>query len=118
RLPRLATKQLMEARVSHPQAGAEIEIVQIELKAAILLQADQMLHDQVDVFRLAVRRKSHDLVFARVDLEPGVVRECRVQQAQRMWKGQVGKQLELVAASDAVARRGPLADTVHGQHRG
>src|SRR5207245_9536477 len=66
----------------------------------------------------AKRGKAHDLVFARVDLEAGVVGESRVKQPEGMREMQLLFDLEPVAASDGDRRRRPFADAVDGEHEG
>ena len=69
------------------------------------------------VLRLAVRRESHQLVFAGVHLEAGEVGERGIQQSERVREPQLAEDVELVAAADADRRGGPFADAVDRQHR-
>src|SRR6185503_19274489 len=73
---------------------------------------DEVFGNQVAIDRTAVRRESHQLVLAAVDLESAVVREGRVQQPQRMWKLELARQRDSVALTDAHRRRAPLAHAV------
>ena len=81
-----AAEQLVKSLVRHRQAGAIIEIVQVQAERAVRLQVDQMVQDALREFRLAVGREPHHLVLAGVDLEAGVIGEGRVEQAERMRK--------------------------------
>ena len=49
-----------------------MEEVHVEAEGAVVLQMQELGEDAVDVFRLAIGRQAHDLVFARIDLEAGV----------------------------------------------
>ena len=74
--------------------------------------------NQVNVFRLAIRRKPHDLVFAGIDLESSVIGERGIEQAERMRKFDVGQQFKGIALADAVAGSRPFAHAVNRQNRG
>ena len=74
-----------------------------------------MLPDPVGVARLAVRREAHQLVLAGVDTESREVGERGIEEAERVRKADLVRQLDAVAASRAVGRGGPLADAVHRQ---
>jgi hypothetical protein len=60
----------------------------------------------------------HQLVFAAVDLEPAVVGERRVEQAQRMREADLTADPDPVTGSRADAGGRPFSDTVHGDNRG
>ena len=47
-------------------------------------QINQMLKNPLDIFRLAIRRQTHQLVLTGIDLEPGVIGEGGIQQAERV----------------------------------
>ena len=83
-LPRRAVEDAGEAIVRHPQAGAVIEVLEIQSEAAVRLDLDQRLVDLLGEPRRAVRRQSHHLVFTRVHLEAGVIGEGGIEQAERM----------------------------------
>ena len=116
-LARRPANQLVELAVGHRQAREVVEVLLIEPERSVVAQIDQFLVDDVDVFRLAVRRESHDLVFAGVDLEPGVVRERRIQQSKRIRPVQLVENLEIIAAAAADRSGRPFADTVDCQDR-
>ena len=59
-----AAEQRVEAVVRHPQSRAVVEVLLVEPEAAVFLEVDQVLEDDVGVPRLAVGRESHDLVLA------------------------------------------------------
>ena len=75
-------EQRGEALVGHGQAGAIVEIRHVEPERAVRLEIDQIVEDELCVFRLAIGRESHDLVLAGVHLEAGVISERRIQQAK------------------------------------
>ena len=81
-IARRAAEQLVERAVGHRQAGEIVEVLLVQPERAVFLQVDQLVVDQVDVLRLAVRREAHDLVFAGIDLEARVVRERGIQQTR------------------------------------
>ena len=110
-------EQALEILVRHGQAGAIIEIVHVETESTVGFQIDEVIEEQIDVLRLAVGRKPHHLVFAGVDLEPKVIGQRRIEQAERVGKVQFLEDLEMIAAADAGGRRGPLPHSVHGEHR-
>ena len=111
-------EQFGEPVVGHGEAGAIVEIGHVEPERAVGLQIDQMIENELCVFRLAVGREPHHLVFAGVDLEAGVIGRGRIQQAERMRKMDLLEDLEPVAVADRRRRRRPFADAVHGQHGG
>ena len=115
RAHRLA-EQLGKAFVGHGEAGAIIEIGEIEAERAVRLQIDQVVEDELCVFRLAIGREPHHLVFAGVDLEAGVIGRGRIQEAQRMREMDLLENLELAAVAGRGRCRGPLADAVHGEY--
>ncbi len=78
---------------------AVVEVVHVEAKGAVVLQVEQLIEDQVDVFRLAVGGQPHQLVLAGVDPEAGVIGKGRVQQAQRV------REVELPLRGRACCRR-------------
>ena len=67
------TKKIVELLGRHCQAGHIIEVALIQPEASVRLQIHDVFKDEVFVLWLSVRRQSHDLVFTRVHLEPGVV---------------------------------------------
>ena len=73
--------------------------------------------DQLGVFRLAVGREPHHLVFAGVDLEAQVVGEGRVEQAERMREMDLAVDVDRIAVAQAGRGRRPFADAVHGEDR-
>ena len=117
RLARRPAEERVELRRGHPEPLAVAEVRQVEAERSVVLQVDQMLPDPVGVARLAVRREAHQLVLARVDAEPREVGERGIEEAERVRKADLVRQLDAVAASRAVGRRGPLADAVHRQDR-
>ncbi len=75
RLTRRAAEELGEPAPGHPQALAGGEVGRVQRIAAVVLEIDQVLPDQVDIPGLAVGCQAHQLVLAAVDREAAVVRE-------------------------------------------
>ncbi len=117
-LTRRSSQQPLHLRSRHGQPVRVSEELLIHPQAAIVFDLDDVVLDGLDVLRLAVRRESHHLVFARVHLEAREVGERRVQQAERMRELQLVDDLERIALADADRRCRPLADAVHGDDRG
>ena len=84
---------------------------------AVLADLDQMVLDGLHVLRLAVGREAHQLVLAGVHLEPGVVGERAVEEAERVREPHLAQHVELMASAYADRRGRPLADAVDRQHR-
>ena len=61
---------------------------------------------------------SHELVLAGIHLEPAEVRECAVEETDRMRIVDFGEELDDVAVSRSESGRRPLSDTVEPQDRG
>ena len=110
-------EQRSEAVIGHAQAGAIVEIGKIETERTVLLHVDQLVENRLREARPAIRRKAHDLVLAGIDLEPGVIGEGGIEQAERMRKLDLAIERDGPAASHARRCRRPLADPVHGQDR-
>ena len=110
-------EQVGELPVGHGEAGAIIEIIEIEPERSVRLQVDQMIEDAGGIFRLAVGGEAHELVLAGIHLEAGVVGERRIEQPERMREVQLLDDRQLVAVPDRRGGGAPFADPVHGQHR-
>ena len=67
------------------------------------------------VSRRAVGREPHQLVFARIHLEAGVVGEGGVEQAETMGEMDLLVDRQVLAVADGDRRGGPLADAVQRQ---
>ena len=117
-LARRPAEELVEAPRGHRQAGAKIEIAHVQAERAVRFHVDQVLEDLVLVPGLAVRGEPHHLVFARVDLEAGVVGESGVQEAERVREMDLLLDFQAVAPADRRRGRRPLAHAVHGEHDG
>ena len=78
--PKSSSKRL----IGHGETGAIIEIALIQAEGAVFLQIDQIVVDQIGIFRLAIRREAHDLVFAGIDLEAGIIGKRGIEQAERV----------------------------------
>ena len=117
-LARRATEQRVERAVGHRQAGAVVEVVEIQAKRAVRLQVDQVVEYGLHVFWLAVGRETHQLVFAGVHLEAGVEGEGRVEQPQGVREVYLPRHLQIVAVADGDGGGGPFANPVQGQDHG
>jgi len=117
RLTRPPAKQLMELRARHRQTLAVVEVAHIQPERAIVFDIQQMITDQIDVFRLTVGRQAHQFVFARVDLESTEVRKGRVEQSQRVRKVQLVRKLDLVPVTGAKTSGGLLAYAIKRENR-
>ena len=100
-----SAKQLVELRPSHREALAVVEVAHVHTERAVRFQVKQVIQNQLLKPRLAVRCEPHDFVLAAVHAKAGVVRECRVQQSDRMRKADLVCQFDLVSATNADARR-------------
>ncbi len=98
---RLAAEQRVEPAVGHGQAGAIIEIVEIEPETAVILEVDEMIEDRLRIFRLAIGREPHHLVLAGIDLEAGVVGEGRIEQPDRVREVDLAPEIERVVPAVA-----------------
>ena len=114
---RRTSKDAVELLGRHGEALAIVEVRHVHPDGPVGLDFHHLADDAIDIARLAVRRQPHELVFARIDLEPAVVRERRVEETERMRELLLVRDLEMVAATDTVRRGGPLTDTVHRQDR-
>src|SRR6266487_6021528 len=103
--------------VRHGQPGAVLEVLQVQTEAAVLLDVYQSFPDEVRVPGLSVRGKPHHLVFARIDLEAGVIGERRVQQSQGVRKMDFTYHFQVVPVPHGKRSRGPFSDAVHREHR-
>src|SRR5690606_27881552 len=113
RLARRAAEQRVEFPVRHREPGAILEVLHVEPKAAVRLDVDQVIEDFANELRLPVRRKTHHLVLARVHLESRVIRERRVQKADRVRKMDLAQHLEAIPPPVRKRRRRPLPYAVH-----
>src|SRR5262245_5020674 len=82
------------------------------------MNVDEMVAQELRVFGLSIGSKPHDLVLARIDLEPEIVGESRVQEAERMREVNLAMDVERLALAQSDRSGGPFADAVHGENRG
>ena len=107
-----AAEQPLEPLVDHGQAGAIVKIVEIEAKCAVVLDIDQMPLDGVGKARRAIGRQAHQLVLAGIDLEPGVLGKCRIQQPKRMRKMNFAQYLQASSFADGQRSGRPFTHAV------
>jgi hypothetical protein len=118
RPPHRLSEQIGEGVVRHGQADAIVEILHVEMERAVVLEEDELVENEIAIARLAIRREAHQLVLARIHLEPRVIGEGGIKEAERVREMQLLVNRDVAAASDRNRRRRPLADAVHGQdHR-
>src|SRR5262249_18156736 len=113
-----SAKQLMELVRRHRQAGRIVEVALVEPERSIIPKIDQFIEDELRILGLAVGRKAHDLILARVDFESSVVSKSRVQQAKAVWLMDLTHRRQGVAAANRNRCGGPFADTIHGEDHG
>src|SRR5262249_39926306 len=106
----------MEALARHRETLAVVEVLHVEPEAAVGLDVDQMLFDQIAILRCAVGCQTHQLVLTAAHLEAAVIRERGVQKAERVRKLQMLGECDRIARAEAHRRRAPLADAVKGEN--
>ena len=84
----------------------------VHANTAVFANFSNVVFDQADVFRFAVRRQAHYFVFAAVNFEAGVISEGAVKQTEAVRKAQLFQQSNFVAAADADRTRGPFAHAI------
>ncbi len=107
-LARRSIEQRVEAIVRHRKPGAVVEIVEIEAKRTVGLEVDQIVVDELGVFRRSVGREPHHLVLAGIDLESGVISERGIEQAETVGKVDFLLDLQLVAVADRPPMSSPI----------
>ena len=117
-IARRPAEQRIEALVRHGQPGAVVEIVEIEAERAVGLEIDQVVANDLLVFRRPIGREPHQLVFARIDLEAGVVGEGGVEQAQAVRKVDLLVDREVLTIADGNRGGRPFAHAVERQDGG
>src|SRR6185295_8941699 len=115
-LTRAPSEQIRKTLIGHRETSAIVEVVHVEAEASIRLQVDEMVQDRLHERGLPVRREPHDLVFAGVDLESGVIGERRIEQADRMGKMDLLVYLEIAATTLCERGRRPFPHSVHRQN--
>ena len=118
RAPRRTSEQIVEAGGRHGEALAVIEVGHVHPHRSVRFQIDDVAQDRLGESGLAVRREPHQLVLAAVDGETAVVRERRIQQAERVGKAHFLGQRNAVVPPHPEAGRRPLADAVNREDGG
>src|SRR2546430_6616104 len=95
RAPYRMPEQGREFIARHAQTCTVVKIRQVQVKAAVRFQVNQLIKDNTHVFRLAIGRKAHELVLAGVDLETGVIRECRIEETKRVREMDLSENFEM-----------------------
>ena len=112
---RRSAEQRMKACTGHGETVAIVEVALIKPERAIIMQVHNVFANGLLKARLAIGRKSHQLVLAAVDAKSTVVSERAVQQSGRMWKPHLLVQVDCVPLADAPTCSGPFAYAVHGE---
>ena len=92
------------------------EVVHVQAEGTVGRHLDQLPY-LVDEAGLTVGRHAHHLVLPFVHLESEECGEYAVEEAERMRKANLAKQLQLFAIADTEARGRPLPHAVHGEDR-
>ena len=109
---RRSAEELVELGRGHRVAVAVVEVVEVEPDRAVVVDLHQLLEDQVDVLGIAVRRETHELVFAGVHLEARVVGEGGIQHADGVRVAKLSRQLDPVPPADPDGAGRPFPDAV------
>ena len=112
RIAPLAAEQLLEGGVCRRLAVEIAEERGVEPVRAVLAQIDQPIEDQIGVARLAIGRQPHQLVLAGIDLEPAVIGDGAVEQAERMRVMDLPQRRHGAVVAGGDCRRRPFADPV------
>ena len=89
------------------------EVVQVQAKAAIVLEQDDGTHLR-EVLRLAVGRETHDLVFVAVLRKAEVLGQRLVEDSEGVGKVDPLFQGDVFAGAGAPCRAGKIAEAVDG----
>ena len=93
------------------------EAREIQREAAIALEPHDAAHG-LEVFRLAVGRQAHHLVFVAVVRKADELRDRLVEHAERMREMHAPIDADLAAAAQAPSRAGEIAEAVHRHANG
>src|SRR5437763_1395627 len=84
RIAPLAAEQFLEGGVCRRLAVEIAKERGVEAVGAVLAQIEESIEDQIGVARFAIGRQPHQLVLAGIDLEPAVIGDGAVEQAEGM----------------------------------
>ena len=115
-LPGRAVEQLVETIIRHGKPGRIVEVAHVQPKCTVLLDIHELIQNSIAKAGLTIWREPHELVFARVDLEPGEVGEGRVEHAQGVREVDLPLGCQHVRLTQPNRRRGPFAHAVHAQY--
>src|SRR3989338_5801472 len=116
RLTRWSSEQSLKFAVEHAKPVGVRKTLLMHVKTAVCVHVDEMVPDQALIPGCSVGRKSHDLVFSAVHLEPEISGERGIQQSQRMRKADLVRQSNVEITSISPRRRLPFPYPVDGQH--
>ena len=116
--PGPTAEKLIECRARHREPAQVIEILLVENERSVITKIHEMIVNRIDVSGFAVGREAHHLVLAGVHLESALVRERRIEQAERIGPVKLTDQVDVIPLSDSDRRSCPFADTVDGENRG
>ena len=77
-----SAEQPVEFMVGHFEADRIIEILGVDLEGTVILDINQVLFDQIDVFRFPVGSQPHQLIFAGINFESAVIGERGVEKTE------------------------------------
>src|SRR3990172_9124333 len=100
RISRLATEQCVKSPVGHAKPGAVIKVVEVQPETPVVLDIYQVVIDGPDEARLSKGGQTHQLMFAGIDFESGVIGKCGVQESQRMGEMQLLENFQVFLAAD------------------
>ena len=96
-----AAKQPVEFFGRHREALAIIEVGHVQPERPVLADIDDVVEDGIEILGRAVRRQAHQLVFAGIHFEAGIVRKRRIEHAERMRKPHFVHELDGASAPNA-----------------
>src|SRR5271170_3980366 len=108
-------EQAVELAVGHREAGAVIEIFQVQSKRPVRLQIDQVIENLRRESRRSVGSEAHHFVLTGIHFEAGVVGKCRIEEAEGVREMDFLDDLQLVTTAERYGSRGPFAYTIHRQ---
>ena len=108
-------EQFAEPPVGHGESGEIVEVVLVETEGPVLLDVEELLLDEVAVYRLPVGGQPHKLVLPGVHPEPGEVGEGRVEQTQGVREPDLVQKPQAVSFAHPQGGGGPLPHPVQGE---
>ena len=110
-------QQLLEPAVDRPPAIDVREVVLIQFDRTIRPDVDHLVENPLRERWFTERSEPHEFTLARVDPEPAIRGERRIQQPDRIGKAELAIDSESVASTPPERGGRPFADSVDGQDR-